>query len=816
MNLRQLGTFGFLLLVGTFSSIPAEAQRLLCEHNDPARAPREHHADFELLEGTFRFQPHKGLIQGEVTHHFRWIRSGFDTLFLDAPNIKIISVQRAKINLDFYTIESGVIIKFPEKSIAGQSESLTIKYEATPRKGLYFIGWTDSTGLSRRQIWSQGQGIDNRHWIPMYDEMNDKIKTRLKFYFDSTYQVLSNGRLVKKEAQPDGTLLWEYVMEKPHAPYLIMVGIGKYHITQQKSESGVPLYLYLYPDRMEDFSTTYTANKEIFDFLEKEIGYPYPWPSYSQIPVQEYIYGAMENTSATVFGDFFIVDRRAFHDRNYIAVNAHELAHQWFGDLVTARSARHIWLQESFATFYNWLYERVHFGQDHYDWNRRQAQISSLREGQKNSLPIAHSQAGTTRHYPKGAFVLHMLRHLTGPENFRRAIVRYLQENAYKNVTSEDLLRAFHDELGLGLEWFWDQWVYGGGEPVLEVEEKMEDTTWAIRIRQLQEGEGVVRPFRLPLDVELIYPDGTKEIRHVVVDSLICEFRWPISSKGRPLCVIVDAGNQILRDLRHLKTSEALAAQALHATHMLDRYDGLVGLREHSLPNKKQLLETIYHRETFWAVKGEALRQLLSGWGQESSIQALWLQALTSSDNNLRHEALKALELRRVEALEPHLTRLLKISDASYSLLETALRYLSRHNTKLAIKFAKGLEPLLSRPNAQSLRATYWEIMYALKPQNKDEAWKKLVELTRPGYEFRTRLSAFQSLARLKLFPPEAQRHALQALFSTNIRLSQGGASYLKEGLKAGLIQKFELEELARLSEDFPDKKQLLASLFNY
>lgn len=813
MKSFPLTPFFFFTLISPFLTQHGEAQRLLCIRDDPARVPREHHTDFELLEGTFRFQPEKGLVKGEVTHYFRWIRSGFDTLFLDAPGIKIISVQRAEKKLPFYTNENGVIIKFPEKSAVGHSESLTIKYEATPRKGLYFIGWNDTTGLSRRQIWSQGQGIDNRHWIPLYDEMNDKIKTRLKFYYDSTYQVLSNGRLVKKEAQPNGTFLWEYVMEKPHAPYLIMVGIGKYNISQQKSASGVPLYLYMYPDRMEDFSTTYTANKEIFDFLEKEIGYPYPWPSYSQIPVQEYIYGAMENTSATVFGDFFIVDRRAFHDRNYIAVNAHELAHQWFGDLVTGRSARHIWLQESFATFYNWLYERVHFGQDHYDWNRRQAQISSLRESQKNTFPIAHSQAGSTRHYPKGAFVLHMLRHLTGPENYRRAIVRYLQENAYKNVTGEDLLRAFHDELGLGLEWFWDQWVYGGGEPVLEVEEKTEDSVIVIRIRQLQEGEGVVRPFRLPLDVEFIYADGSKESKHVVADSLISEFRWPISSKGRPQCVIVDAGNQLLRDLRHSKSAEALAAQALHATHMLDRYDGLAGLREQSLPNKKQLLETLYHRETFWAIKGEALRQLLADFGQETSVQSLWRQALTSADNNLRSEALKALEQHRVEALEPHLLQLLRISDASYGLLESALRYLSRNNTRLALKFATGVEPLLSRPNAQNLRATYWEILYTLKPQNKEEAIQKLIELTGPGHEFRTRLPAFQALARLKLFPSKAQQHALQALLSTNIRLSQGAATYLKEGLKAGLVQWKNLEEMARFSDDFPGKYNLLDSL---
>jgi aminopeptidase N len=793
----------------------AFAQKLICQFDDPARSPRERHTDMEWLEATLHFKPEEGKVLGEVTHKFRWIRSGFDTLFLDAPGINIISVLHQGRALKYYTNNDGVVLKFPVPSESGRQEQVTLKYEAKPRKGIYFIGWDNPNPKVRRQIWTQGQGTDNRFWLPMYDEMNDKIKTRLRIYFDSAYTVLSNGVLINKQPQRDGTQLWEYVMEKPHAPYLIMLGIGKYEIRHQKAASGVPLALYMYPDRMADFETTYHKNREIFDFLEQEIGIPYPWPSYAQIPVQEYIYGAMENTTATVFGDFFIVDERAFHDRNYIAVNAHELAHQWFGDLVTARSARHHWLQESFATYYNWLYEREYFGQDHYDWNRRQAQISAFNESKKNTLPIAHSKAGSTRHYPKGAFVLHMLSGYVGRENYRRAIQRYLQTHAFENVTSDDLLKAFHDELGIGLEWFWDQWIYGGGEPELEVLETIDskEHQLLLTLRQKQQGEGIARPFKLPLEIDLHYSDGSYETKSYFLDTLEAVLSLPFKKGTKLSFTVVDPGNQILRVLHHEKSVEALQAQVLRGRYMLDRYDALTGLREKTFTGKKELLKQVYTRETFWAIKGEALRQLMKEFGKDKDVRALWLQALTDKDNNLRKEAIVALETSRESDLTAELLRVTDLKDASYGLLESTLRYLSQEDPEKANSFIAKITPLIYHPSANSLRVTVYEVSAKINPSVSQAFTDSIIHLASPDYEFRTRTAAFQALGRLKHYGDKALEYALQAYFSPNQRLASAARQYLKEGRKENHFEENLLLKKAAAFPDFKEKNVLIKEL---
>ncbi len=437
--------------------------------SDPLLAPREHNVDFQHLKLEVSFDPAKNLVKGKVTHTFIPLRQKVDSIVLDGINMDIKEISVNNKTVKFRNDSTSIIVYTP--SLAWQQkDSVTIIYECTPRHGLYFIGWNDKAGICRKQIWSQGQGIDNRNWIPMYDEMNDKITTETFITFDTAYKVLSNGKMLDKKTNANGTYTWHYSMSHPFAPYLIMIGIGKYEIKDTKSASGVPMHLYYYPEWKDRVETTYKLSEKMVDFYEKEIGVNYPWESYSQIPVQEFMYGAMENTTATVFGDFFAVDERAALDRPYYGVNAHELAHQWFGDFITARSDAHHWLQESFATYYDWLFEREYFGENNFDWTRRGAQINSLEESKKNYYPIAHSEAGTVRHYPKGAFVLNMIKYVVGGrETYNKCIKHYLENHSYSNVDSKDLLIAFEEVTGMQLDWFWEEWVYKGGEPSYQV-----------------------------------------------------------------------------------------------------------------------------------------------------------------------------------------------------------------------------------------------------------------------------------------------------------------------------------------------------------
>ena len=266
--------------------------------NDPLLAPREHNVDFQHLKLEVSFDPQKSLVKGKVTHYFTPLRQKVDSIVLDGTNIIIKEVTLNGKPVKFRNDSESVVIYTPSLAWE-QKDSMSITYEATPRSGLYFIGWNDKSGVCRRQIWSQGQGIDNRNWIPMYDEMNDKITTEAIVTFDTAYKVLSNGKMLDKKLNKNGTYTWHYKMSHPYAPYLIMLGIGKYEIKETKAASGLPMHLWYYPDWKDRVESAYYMSEKMVDFYEKEIGIPYQWECYSQIPVQDFMYGAMENTTAT-------------------------------------------------------------------------------------------------------------------------------------------------------------------------------------------------------------------------------------------------------------------------------------------------------------------------------------------------------------------------------------------------------------------------------------------------------------------------------------------------------------------------------------
>jgi len=485
---------------------------------DKGLEPRAHSVDFTHLKLEASFVSEEKLINGKVTHDFIVLQKEIDSVFLDGVGINYKKVSLNGKEVKHKVGSKGLTIYFDPQLKWDTKHQIVIEYSAKPKKGLYFIGWNDESNRSRKQIWTQGQGINNRHWIPMYDEKNDKIVSETIIEFDEEYEVLSNGVKLKEKKIADGKKQWHYKMSNPHSSYLIMLGIGKYSIETAKSKKGTPLLFYFYPDQKEQFTPTYIHSVKMFDFFEKEIGVPYPWKSYAQIPVQNFMYGAMENTTATIFGDFYLVDERGFLDRNYIRVNAHELAHQWFGDMITARSSAHHWLQESFATHYDLMYQGEFFGEDHFDWTRRNYNNQALGATKKNLKPVAHSEGGTVRHYPKGAFVLQMLKYVVGREQYNAAVKYYLEKHAYGSVDSKNLLIAFHERLGLSLNWFWEQWIYKGGEPHYDVKFDELGTKGVFSVKQTHERNDLVGLFKMPIEFQVHFKDGSSESKKVWIE----------------------------------------------------------------------------------------------------------------------------------------------------------------------------------------------------------------------------------------------------------------------------------------------------------
>jgi aminopeptidase N len=785
---------------------------------DPALSPREHTVDFKHMKLDVSFEPAQGLVKGKVTHTFSPLLPKVDSIWLDAPQILIKEVTLNGKIAKYRTTDKGLYI-YAQPALAWDSkDSLSVTYEAHPRKGLYFIGWADSQNLSRKQIWSQGQGIDNRNWIPMYDEMNDKMTTELLVTFDKDYKVLSNGAKLSEKENKDGTKTWHYRMSNPHSPYLIMLGIGKYDIRETKSKSQVPMHLYYYPEWKDRVETTYKYAEEMIDFYEKEIGVKYGWEGYSQIPVQDYMFGAMENTTATVYGDFYFVDKRSFLDRPYVGVNAHELAHQWFGDLVTARSDAHHWLQESFATYYNEMFEREVFGQDYFDWARREASNKSLDESLKNKLPIAHSEAGSVRHYPKGAFVLNMLKYVCGGrEAYNRAIKNYLEKHNYGNVDSHDLLISFEETLGLSLDWFWEEWVLKGGEPDYRIAFHELNGTSEFSITQAQElseitglptavsgavnavgSDGFMaeapaseyRPaglYRMPIWFEVHYTDGTAEKKQVWIEKQSEIVRIPNPLNKKVEYALFDPNNEVLKSLSFPKTFDMLAAQALKAEHMLDRYDAVGAMRNIPVYQKREVLLQVFAKETFHPVKVEIIAQLAND--KDPKTIALLKSAISDKQTLVRRAV-----LQHVHALSPDLMPEAEtlLRDSSYETIVLALDILPLTipgRTKDYLEMTRGV----TGTSGRNVEVKWLEVSYNLTGDK--QYTDKLVSYCSNSYEFRTRVNAAQAIRRLNYFDPLLMDYLVDAIQSTNGRL----AGPCGETLKAF----YEMNRYRKIISDF-------------
>ncbi|MDA9775197.1 M1 family metallopeptidase [Algibacter sp.] len=381
-----------------------------------------------------------------------------DSVYLDAINMRFLNVALNEKPITFKNDGKKLIIY--NKFEASTDYTLNFLFFASPKKAMYFVGWDNG---SRNQIWTQGQGKYTSHWLPSIDDMNDKIEFDLSFVAPKDYQVVSNGRMVSKRENPTYNL-WEFDMQNPMSSYLVALVIGKYDIKVTYSKSGIPLEMYYYPEDSLKFEPTYRYSKQMFDFLEEEIGVPYPWQNYKQVPVQDFLYAGMENTSATIFADSFVIDSIAFVDKNYVNVNAHELAHQWFGDLVTETSGTHHWLHEGFATYYALLAERDIFGDEYYYWRLyeySQELLEQDKAGQSTSL--LDSISSSTTFYKKGAWVLHMLREKVGDRVFKNAVKNYLEKYQFGNVETNDFISEVEKASGQDLTTFVGAWLEGSG-----------------------------------------------------------------------------------------------------------------------------------------------------------------------------------------------------------------------------------------------------------------------------------------------------------------------------------------------------------------
>ncbi len=414
--------------------------------------------DFKKVEAELSVFPEKEEVTGKVIYSFEILKES-DSIYIDAKDMQF---SRVILNgAEVATRNDSQRLWINNAFLPSDANKIELEFVAKPKQAMYFINWNISDDIdASRQVWTQGQGKYTSHWLPSFDDMNEKAEFDLTVNFSAGYEVIASGKLLKSSAISDAVVQWEYDMQQPMSSYLVAIAAGEFEKQDIVSASGIPLQLYYEPKDAEKHEPTYRYSGQIFDFLEEEIGVDYPWQNYKQIPVQDFLYAGMENTGTTIFSDSFLTDSIGFNDRNYVNVNAHELAHQWFGNLVTATEGKHHWLQEGFATYYALLAEREIFGDDYYYWKLYETaeRLKELSDSGKGEA-LLNPKASSLTFYQKGAWALHILREKVGDEAFREGIKNYLEFYKFKNVTTDNFIAEIEKSSNEDLSEFMKDWL---------------------------------------------------------------------------------------------------------------------------------------------------------------------------------------------------------------------------------------------------------------------------------------------------------------------------------------------------------------------
>ncbi len=413
--------------------------------------------DFKKAEAEIRVLPKEKRVSGTIEYNFQILKS-IDSFYVDARNMNFDEVLLNEKSVAFRNTDQRIWIK--NELSPSENNSLQLKYSVEPKKAVYFINWELPDAIDApKQVWTQGQGRYTSNWLPSFDDQREKVEFDISYQFPQNLEVMANGELIATSPN-DSLKNWSFDMQRPMSSYLLAFAAGNYLMEETESTSGVTLQFYMPVSEEDKLEPTYRHTKQIFDFLESEIGVAYPWQNYKQAPVRDFLYSGMENTAATIFDHAFITDSIAFKDRNYVSVNAHEMAHQWFGNLVTAETANDHWLHEGFATFYALLAEREIFGDDYYYWKLYQSaeQLKELSDQGKGE-PVTKANASSLTYYQKGAWALHILREKVGKEAFNTAVKNYLEQYKFKTATTSNFIAEVEAAANVDLSDFMAKWL---------------------------------------------------------------------------------------------------------------------------------------------------------------------------------------------------------------------------------------------------------------------------------------------------------------------------------------------------------------------
>jgi aminopeptidase N len=553
-----------------------------------------------------------------------------DKIILDAKNFDIHHIQLIKgtdkHELNYFYDGLQLLINLDTVYHHNQDIFLEIKYTAKPTErktggslaiesdqGLYFINHDGSDKYKPTQAWTQGETEANSCWFPTIDSPNERTTQEVFLTVHEKYTTLSNGELVYSIFNGDSTRTDYWKMDLPHAPYLFMIAVGEFGVYEDQWKD-IPVSYYMEKDYAEYSKDIFGETPAMLSFFSDKYGVEYVWPKYAQVVVRDYVSGAMENTTASVFYDDMNVDSRELIDYHFERIIAHELAHQWFGDLVTCESWANITLNEGFANYAEYLWFEYKYGSfeaDKHALDEFQQYLNESLEKQVDLIRFYYDDKEDVfdnHSYAKGGLILNMLRDYIGDDAFFESLKRYLEKHEFSSVEVHDLRLVFEEVTGEDLNWFFNQWYLSAGHPVLNVEDQFNDSTsiLTVSVSQLQNLD-IAPVYKLPVTID-VYTDQGIESYYVIVDEIFQSFELPV--KKNPDLVIFDSSQKLLAEVRHNKSPEEYAYQYFNTDKFQSKHDALDTLLNSDYDSLKSLVVKAALNDEFWYFRQMAVNKV--------------------------------------------------------------------------------------------------------------------------------------------------------------------------------------------------------------
>ncbi|WP_165072678.1 M1 family aminopeptidase [Paludisphaera rhizosphaerae] len=734
------------------TSAEPEEHPAFAKPGTPRRSERIRSFDVKHIRADLKLDLEAGTIAGTVAHTIAPLHAPLSRLELDCgAKLKVgrVTIGAAGVEAPFEHKGDVLAITLDPPRPPGENFVATIAYSGKPEQGLHFVPPDVAHPDRPRAAWTQGQAEETRFWLPCYDAPNDPATTEMVVAVAKPYSVVSNGTLVETKENPDGTRMFHWKMEQPHSSYLITIAASEFNAFRDTLGS-LPVEYYVLKNVDEETARRFMGKTpKMIEYFNKATGQTYPYPKYAQVCLPEF-YGGMENTSATSMPDLSLLDRLEAQERSQEYLVAHELAHQWFGDLMTCKDWSHLWLNEGFASYFAPLFTEQDQGEDEFRLQMLGELESYLAADRTYRRPIVEyrydnaTQLFDGMAYSKGAWVLHALRGVLGDEAFWKGIKRYVAVNKFRNVETEDLQKAFETAADKELGWFFDQWLYKAGHPEMKASWRYEpdDSTVRVKVEQVQKIDDETPMFRLPTTVEIVEAPGKSRSAPIVIDGPIQEFVLP--APVEPKAVLIDPKGWIPKTMAFDRPLAERLFLLEHGPNIMVRLEAAESLADETIdsPEVREARASAWKREKSPSAAVKMVETIARG---EEPFRAALVEAAAAAEPRVRVEAVTGLSrLSRDGASEDLLRKIWADPEAPYGARKAALRGLTAWRVADAEKILNSA--LTMTVGRHTLASTALSL---LMDRPGSQAREMAAAYLAPGQPPRLRYAALQALEKL-------------------------------------------------------------------